>query len=192
MPYRPVRTKLDFVDRYIAGEFGNRSPTWGTIDEWLEHEQPNPNEGVLYHIRNRVAGGPTFYNVEGKDLPKKWKECVAKGARPSMLYISRMVPKEVEKGLLIQGEVMQGVHGLDMFYSVLPRPMREALSLTGVRAAGSIASSLLQSRMDPGSWDWLNELLLRYPDHVVEFSTYRTPWGTIPNRNTVIWEVRRY
>src|SRR4029079_14257562 len=54
----PVLTKGDFVQRYKQGEFGNASPTWNTFDEYLA-----ANYSGQLHIRNRVAGGPSWYNV---------------------------------------------------------------------------------------------------------------------------------
>jgi hypothetical protein len=40
-------------------------------------------------------------------------------------------------------------------------------------------------------YDWLQELLEIYPDHVIEFSSYSVPVGNL-QRCLVVWEVRKY
>ena len=89
--FPPVKTKRDFVRRYAKGEFGNASPTWNNIEDWFLTVRP---EG-LYHIRNRIAGGPTFYNVPRDDVFKAWNQIVSsKAENPENLYISQMCPTE--------------------------------------------------------------------------------------------------
>lgn len=188
MDYAPVKSKRDFVRRYKAGEFGNRSPTWNTLEEWGEAEYCGH-----VHIRNRVAGGPTYYNLCHFEVKDAWNYAIGEGgATPDSLYISAMAPHEHN---LIQGEVFQDPfgRGTRLFYSMLPGyPMRDALRITGLPAFGIMAVSLLRMHMNPVSYDWLNILLERYPGHVVEFSTFDIQWGTLPRFNTVFWEVRDY
>ena len=68
MEYKPVLNKKDFVKRYALGEFGNAAPTWETISEFL---QSGYNRGLI-HIRNRVVGGATYYNVESENVLRTW------------------------------------------------------------------------------------------------------------------------
>jgi len=46
--------------------------------------------------------------------------------------------------------------------------------------------------MTPSSHDDWNELLERYPGHVLEVSIYDRCLGDLPNRNSLVWEVRKY
>ena len=75
--YPSVNSKHDFVRRYWEGEFGNGAPTWNTLADWARetNDSDNPEvlhdlerKGVLYHVRNRVAGGPTHYDVKPTEL----------------------------------------------------------------------------------------------------------------------------
>jgi hypothetical protein len=184
---KPVLTKADFVVRYAANEFGNHSPTWDTVADWRA-ERGYPYTG-LYHIRNRVAGGPTYYNVPGVMLYRVWQEVLDTGVAPETLYISEMCPTQHTE---IQGEVMRWTNGLYLLYSRVKRPMREALVLKSEIAQGIIALELLRFFMCPNSLEWLWHLLDNYKDHVVEFTTFDCNWGTLPNYNTVYWEVRLY
>lgn len=184
--YPPVLTKKDFVRRYQLGEFGNRAPTWDSFDEWCDDKK---DFNALYHIRNRVAGGPTYYNVPGYKLWGKWDK-LCSNVKSSSLYISAMAPTEKT---VFQGEVQESKgDGLLLTYSTVVATMREALAKETRHSFGVMAECLLLYHMDHPSWEWLWVLLDRYPEHVIEFSVYSTCWGTIPNRNTVFWEVRKY
>lgn len=181
----PVLSKKDFVKRYARGEFGNCSPTWDNFvkfsmdfDRWTADQ--------LFHIRNRVAGGQTWYNVPKHEMWVRWNTACAL-VDPENLYISAMCPTEKT---VLQGEVMQGVNGLYLYYSQVRKPMRDALKEEAHEATGVCAKLLLEKFMDWNSLDWLNGLLDRYPDHVVEFTTLSVKWGTVPGYNTLFWEVR--
>jgi len=178
-----VRSKRNFVERYQRGEFGNRSPTWNDLTECLASGYTG-----LVHIRNRVRGGATWYDVPHGGLQDAWKHAVDKCGKIH-LYISAMAPTD---RTVLQGEVQQGYHGLDLYYTTVAQPMRQALATSSRQVRGIMASWLLRYHLCPNSHDWLLYLLDAYPNHVVEFSAYERPWGTVPGHNTVFWEVRQY
>ncbi|MFA5376278.1 MAG: hypothetical protein WC455_11090 [Dehalococcoidia bacterium] len=185
----PVLSKKDFVLRYRASEFGNRAPTWNTLEEFIEN-RPWLYLGTeqRYHIRNRRAGGPTWYDVCFKKVPFKWSLAINSGEK---VYISAMAPHYLN---VLQGEVMEGVWGWE-FYGArgcLGRPMREALRMRPMSRRGLEAKLLIQWSMNDLSYQWLEYLLEAYPGHVVEFSAFSTCWGTVPGHNSVVWEVRKY
>lgn len=185
---KPVLTKADFVRRYAAGEFGNAAPTWNTFEEWYQAAPWRVlGYNQLYHIRNRIAGGLTWYNVRRACLPIQWVDSTALCGEQN-LYISAMAPTELT---ILQGEVQDGIWGLELTYTKIKKPMRDALAERTQHTRGLMATLLLASLMDDLSWQWLQTLLCRYPDHVIEFSTYAKCWGTIPGYNTVFWEVRK-
>lgn len=194
MYFPPVLTKEDFVRRYAAGEFGNRSPTWNGIVEWATAYPMVPGPYVewadceLFHIRNRVAGATTWYNVRKYEMFEAWDYACSKFA-PSQLYISAMAPTHLTT---LQGELQRSIRGLDLYYSTVKKPMRDSLVEGGRQVSGATAVCLLRSYLDASSYEWVELLLDRYPDHVIEFSAYSRCWGTVPRRNTVIWETRAY
>lgn len=179
--YPPVLSKADFVRRFMAHEFGNKGPNWDTLEELVKSGYKG-----LVHVRSRQAGGPGWYNVLPEDVGKviNLHHCTAKSH-----YLAGMAPTEQT---LFQGEVQQTERGLDLFYSTVPKPMRDSLKEGGVQAYGTMAVALLRHYLCPKSLDWMYVLFERYPLHVIEFSTYGCNWGTVPGMNTVIWEVRRY
>lgn len=181
----PVLTKADFARRYMAGEFGNRAPSWDTLDDYCRSNY----RGGLIHVRNRVAGGSTWYNVRPEDVVATWDLAISKGYTAEQLYLSAMAPTELTT---LQGEVWRTVGGLELTYSTVKKPMRNALAESQLHTVGITANALLFDHMNDYSYDWLRTLLDRYPDHVVEFSCYGRDWGTVPGHNTVFWEVRAY
>lgn len=179
---RPVLTKADFVRRYQAGEFGNHSPTWDTLSEF---SQAHANITDAVHLRNSVIGGWTYYNVMALQALSLW----AASPNPRQWYCSAMAPTE---HTLFQGEVMEGPWGLNLTWTNVRKPMRDALAVYQEYDTGLTAKHLLQRSMNDLSWEWLQYLLESYPDHVIEFSVYDHCWGTHPGHNTVFWEVRKY
>lgn len=182
----PVLCKKDFVRRYAQGEFGNASPTWDSWGHWVEAGYPCwPGP---YHIRSRIKGGDTWYNVWGTALGITWRMACEQVGRQN-LYISAMAPTELT---VLQGEVQEGLWGWDLTYSRVKLPMREALAVDMQCLRGLAVRLLLRGAMNDLSYYWLQQLLQWYPDHVVEFSVYGKCWGTLAGYNTVFWEVRRY
>lgn len=182
----PILSKRQFVREYKAGHFGNAAPTWNNLDEWLQDKTTHAKG--LFHIRNRVAGGPTWYNLQWRSVYDIWTNLVEKtGLDYSSLYISAMAPHD--RGT-IQGEVMQSIDHLELTYTSAKRPMRDAFAEFTATTRGIDAVRVLKHYMCPNSWDWLNYLLDAYPGHVIEFSCFSVNWGTIPHENTVWWEVR--
>lgn len=178
--YPPVETKADFVRRFMADEFGNRGPNWATFDEYVESGYRG-----LVHIRNKQIGGPTLYNVAPNNVAFYWD---GMDCSPETHYLAGMAPTE---RTLFQGEVGL-LPELTLTWTTVAKPMRDALRERSMTTGGLLAVLLLQHYMNAASYEWLCELILRYPDHIIEFSCYDTNWGTLPGYNTVFWEVRKY
>jgi hypothetical protein len=175
----PVNSKRDFVRRYEQGEFGNRSPTWHTLEEYNLAEY----EGLV-HLRNRIAGAETYYDVPGALAGYVW-ELLPK----EQFYISAMAPTAKT---ILQGEAIQTPEGLSLLFTTVAKPMREALSFSSETVNRVVATMLIKHYMNAKSYDWFEHLLKVYPEHAIEFSVYSTCWGTLEGFNTVFWEVRNY
>ena len=182
--YPPVKTKRDMVRRYQAGEFGNHSPSWDSYLDWAK-EHLGTDKFELFHIRNRIAGGPTWYNVAKYLMADTWAAALRKSPS-NLLYISSMAPTH-----LLNGELMRTHEGLVLFYSAVQKPMRDSLKEGGREAKGLTAKLILQYYMNQRSYDWTMLLLDRYPDHVIEFTVVDRCWGTVPGFNALWWEIRR-
>jgi hypothetical protein len=180
----PVQNKTDFVRRYLAGEFGNRSPNWDTYQEYWDSGYDG-----LACIRNRVAGSRTYYKIPRDEMPQLVNRLIRGGEKAENLYYSAMCPDEFT---ILQGEVYRSDTGLRLFYSQLAStPMKIALAKDGREARGLMALGLIRGSMNQRSSDWLDYLLNEYEDHVVEFTVLSKCWGTEPGYNTLFWECRR-
>lgn len=157
-----------------AGILGNTLRTWETLDEYLSDGAPRN-----VALRTREQGGPFIQNLSPSQVKKHWSP---------RFFISEHAP---DYALTLQGEVQQSPNYIDLFCSTQSGyTMRDGLRKHGRMEYGYRAVSLMKINMDPGSFEWINILLNDHPDSVIEFSCY--PWavGKIPNRNTLIWEVR--
>lgn len=182
----PILSKRQFVAEYEKGTFGNRAPTWNTINEWITGSIGYQ----LFHIRNRVAGGETWYDIPlNKVLPVLASIITSGKYKESDLYFSAMAPTEKT---IFQGEVFRSYRHLSLFYSCLPLTMREGLAKDGKQVYGLEAEMLIKHYLDQRSYEHLMWLLDTYDDHVVELSTYSVNWGTVSGMNTIYWEIRCY
>lgn len=190
---KPVTTKHDFVRRYLNCEFGNRPPTWGSLEEWQADyyrraDTPWSRISGSFHIRNRNVGGKMWYNVPAHTMVPWWRSAEYYYGVGNF-YITQMAPPQ---HTIIQGEAALMPGGLYLYYSTLALPMRDALRESSHSIQGIMADSLLRQHMDQYSYIQFQELLESYPDHVIEFSVYSIDCGIIPNRNTIYWEIRAY
>ena len=144
----------------------------------------------LFHIRNRIAGGPTWYDVAKFEMADRWAEATLQ-VPSDKLYISAMCPTQLTT---IQGELMESpdTGELRLYYSDVKKPMRQSLIEGGRQVGAAAARNLLQSYLNPRSLSWLYWLLSGYPGHVIEFTALSRCWGSEPGHNTLFWEVRRY
>lgn len=173
-----ISSKKQFYELYLAGHLGNKLRTFASPSELRD---------------SRYYGTVTARSTSEHDktclyrIP--WKEAIH---LPKHFCFNEPAPDDQ---LLIQGEVMRTEAGLYLGYSTERYlPMRIALRKAKI-AQGLKAKLILEHFLSPASYEELMGLLgllERYPDAVVEFSTYDKCLGNLPHRNTIIWEVRNY
>lgn len=185
MSLPPVLNKRDMVQRLLNGEFGNAGPTWNSVEEFWDG---SPKTG-RFHLRCRIASGPTFYDLSEEEVQIHFRRCLSQGYKAEDWCVGQMAPTEKT---VIQGEVQQTPQGLYFYHTFIKKPMRDALQEGGTEAYGVMAQGLLKTYLPAVDYDWLQVLLDRYPGHVIEFSAYSTCYGTLPGRKTAWWEVRLY
>lgn len=174
----PVTSRADMTRRLRAGEFGNTFPFWTDLRDWPA--TPDTLWGVQHTI---IAGFPgTRLNVPTEGvIPLIERHFGGVGYR-----ISPMVPAG---SVQWEGDVWRG----GCSGNVVPEPGSWRTHMLRPRLwEGSAAVCLLSSLLNPNSYDDLQTLFDAYPDHIVEVSVLDRCLGTVPGRNTVVWEVRRY
>jgi hypothetical protein len=177
------------------GLLGNYLPTWGW-DEFLE----SGIDGSFGFRHRTSAGSPLFrrgFDRRGiisyvRDLLLKRKINVRDIliSQDTQLYDdARQLQGEVARADPRLGSGMVLTYSGSLNTSLTCREeVRQSriITLVGLRA-----KMLLQEFMDWPSYDFLQEVLERYPDAVVEFTTFSRSVGIL-NWNCIFWEVRNY
>lgn len=184
--FPPVLTKKDNYILWQGGFFGNKLRSWRSVDEW----RASKFSGMV-SIRTLVAGGgPCFYDVDDD----KVEGIIAGLGLPSdQVMINESAPNDA---VLLQGEYRNDAcidGSYDVFlHSWIQLKMRDALRKSSSTVTGLQARLLVQGLMTPSSFaDW-QVLIDRYPGHVLEVSIYNRCFGDTPQRNALVWEVRRF
>lgn len=181
-----ITSKTQFYELWQAGRLGNRPAAWPTLGD-LRHSGFRGLVTIRY--KGRAGGGVSTTHVPASEVGAAVERFVSDGADPQLLTFHESMP---DRQLLIQGEVVRSVGGLDLTYSLQPNiSMREAMRSPRT-SSGLTAKLILEQYLDPNSQDDLGILLTTYPDAVVEFGSYSVEVGIFPRRNTIFWEVRNY
>lgn len=181
-----ILTKLDSDEHFLRGDYGNRLRSWATLDDWLRRDgdQLGP-----YAVRTKMGGGgPCVYDLDPVGVLTTHERLVAQGIAPHYIMVNEMTP---DQAIVVQGEYANWDR--DAFhYSRVCAPMRVTLATSRELATGLSARRIIREAMSGSSYeDWL-VLIDRYPDHVLEVSIYDRPVGNMPDRNAIVWEVRKY
>lgn len=195
-----ITTKKDFLEKYTSGQLGNKLRSWNDLDTLKSSDYRGP-----VSIRSRLLSWKTMYYVPQERLDAILaKEGRLRGFATEDLYYNESAP---DHRLTIQGEYLNN-HTRYLMYSREKLAMKDALALPlnqdilpwpGAElgawrheSEGLLTEMLLRANMNANSYDDFQILRDEYPDHVIEFSCYDCELGSIPSRNTLIWEVRSY
>jgi hypothetical protein len=182
-----INNKEECYLLYEAGIFGNKALTWNSLQEIRDSGWKG--EVCMRGRLTQIERGKVVYNLNLNEVPRIIEQFKIDGIPESNIGFNQSMPDE---HLVIQGEVMKTWLGLSLMYTTKKEPMNSALKKESLYAEGLKAKLLLENSMCPSSYSDLEALFDWFPDSAVEFSTYNISVGNIPNRNTVIWEVRNY
>lgn len=178
-----ILTKKSNYELYERGLYGNKLRTWDNIHIFRE-------SGYIGSVTIRYKGinGGSYCCYDCKDIEPEVKRFISEGADIELFTFNESAPDE---RLIIQGEFTHGTSGYQLFYSLKKGKMRDCLK-EGISETGIKAKLIMQHLLSPNSFSDIMELIDIYPDHVIEFSTYNKSLGNCSQRNTIIWEVRKY
>lgn len=189
-----ILSKSRMYDDLTQGRFGNTIPIFGSVEAWEAWSDWGRYD--LWGIRCGVAGADKRMrlNVPRDEVATLYREWYPNGGG----NISPMI----DRWAVLRAEVFENdfghPFGLTMFY-VPPGvkidpvdPWRGSFRNYGKHAYGAAAVAIMKAYMWPGDYEDVRALLDEFPGHVVEFSACDRAVGKIPNRNCVIWEVRKY
>lgn len=179
-----IRSKAEYYELFERGVLGNRTQTWPSLKHLIW-------SNFRGNVTVRYKGVDSRFHQPNCTVPQAVAFCnsaIQQGAKWENFTFAEAPPDRVR---IFQGEVMRSDRYLNLYYSTLALPMREALRREGQEVQGLRAVLLLRSNLDPADYDWLWELFDTYPDAVIELSTFLWSTGTL-RRRTIFWEVRNY
>lgn len=131
--------------------------------------------------------------LEAWEVEDEWQWMLEHGADPDLMYISA-IHAQFNDSVTMQGELSRWPTGWRLEAVVgkdAPGILRYAMAKASVYS-GLVARHILECHLWPSSYEDLLALFELYPDSVVELSACSFEVGTVPGRNTIIWEVRNY
>lgn len=176
-----IKNKKQMYAALKRGDFGNTVNHWDSLEQMIS----DPYSGDVGCRCLEINEPWRLYCLPKCDL---LDELGRRGRDGTGLEFYESPPDDFRR---IQGEVMKGPGGLYFRYTFNRGPMRTALEAEERHARGLEAEMLLKRYSDPGCYDWIQELLTRYEEHVVEFTSYACPVGIL-RQTWIIWEVRLY
>ena len=189
---KPVLNKRQNYGLWQGGAFGNKLRAWRTVDEW--RDSGFAGQVVLRTVQG--GNGPCRYNLPPDEVESVVREWIVSGVASEQIMVNEAAP---EQHVILQGEYLNDIYLVDgkigwgyLRYSRKLAQMRDALAAAPEIAQRLRSDLLLKLAMTPSSYDDWNELINRYPGHVLEVSIYDRCLGDIPGRNSLVWEVRRY
>lgn len=177
-----INSKREFFDKWKQGLLGNSTRLW-----WDPHEAW-ASDAQEFGFREHRTGGGAWERVSRSqfwDTVFQWQI-----VHQRRFSIDDVCPDEHQT---VQGEICRTIRGLEGYIGASQLPMRKAMA-AGILIPRSPSETLvlLNTYMDPSSRDDVDMLFELYPDATIEFTCFRVNVGSIPNRNTLFWEIRNY
>ncbi len=175
-----LSSKADNIQAVQFGLFGNAPRQWDSFSDAFFADVPR------IVVRPREPGGRCWYDVDPWQWYLEYERC--DWFDVDDYYFNE---PSVKSTVTMNAEVTRRNGELELFYSELPDHMRPALRADGRMAYGLAALHIVRRKCDCYLLPVIEELLDELPDHVIEFTTFTAPYGTLGWRG-VVWEVRNY
>lgn len=183
---RVIAAKKRYYSLSESNFFGNRALTWGSVDEIIDSGWKGK---ICIRSKKGIERARTPFALTLEETILKIQEFKKEGIPSEELIFNESMPDEY---LTIQGEVMRSPENYSLVYSTIKAPMNIAFKKERLFAKGLRALNLLKGNLCPSSYESMQIIFDMFPNSVIEFSAYDIEVGNLPNRNTVIWEVRNY
>lgn len=181
-----IKCKNDYYFLYEKGFLGNKPLTWNSIEEIKKSKW---KKEICIRGRHGMARGKSRFNLTLSEASDYIEQLKQEGIPPEKLTFNQSMPDD---HLIIQGEIMRSPEIYSLTYTTIKKPMNRAFEEETLYANGLTALNLVKGSLVPSSYEDLQTLFNIFPDSIIEFSAYDILLGNLPNRNTIIWEVRNY
>lgn len=178
-----ITSKAEFFQLWKAGVLGNRNHLFDTLQQAIDSGFPEIGFREL-----GKAGGGAWCKAAREDVCGVYSTWVIAGRK---FIMDSSAPNE--QSTLI-GEICRTFRGLEGHMGISNGLSMRAAMKQGllIPRTGSTILAMFEKYMDASSQDDIQSLLELYPDATIEFACFSCDVGIIPNRNTLVWEVRNY
>ncbi len=186
---RAPSTKTESHELWQRGRYGNYIRTWPS--GYAAEKDGYFGPLTLRYRAHAGGGGPCIYDINAVQVDNHIEEYLSNHSHfeRDRFFVNEALHKEY---MVLQGELMKNPDWY-LFGNTKPMHMRDALKDKDVKTwTGCAVPIILRHCMSPGSYDDLMMVMDEWPDAVIEFSTLSIDFGAVPNRNSVIWELRGY
>lgn len=182
-----ITTKAANWRAWRSGVFGTRLRAWRTFEQW--HSSGFVGLTVIRILR--PASHWCIYNLDVNQTVETYQDLIEnKQINPLLITFNEAAPYN---RVILQGEMsLSGLCPYYLAYSTVKAQMRDALASNTRYLSGPLSLKIVKDLMTGSSQDDFDMVVERWPEHVVEFSIYECCVGDKPDRNTLVWEVRRY
>lgn len=184
----PITNKSQMYHLLRTGALGNTTTQYFNLKVWEESEDHARYD--VWGVRSTVPGGPCFLYCPRDEVRARAEEIAKAGYGYN---ISMMI--DVAVNVTLWADVHDTPTGLEVYgieYPPKGASWRKLMPSEGKTWKGLAAKMLLQKHLNASSLADVYALLELYPGHVVELSACAQCIGTVPGRNTILWEVRLY
>jgi len=181
-----VDSKKEYYFLYENGFLGNRPLTWNSIEEIIKTEWKG---GICIRGKKGIARSKARFDLSLDEAIEYIDKLKQEGISNEELTFNQSMPNS---HLLIQGEIMRSLKNYSLTYTTIKEPTNYAFAKETLHQEGINALHILKRNLFPSSYEDLNTLFDIFPDSTIEFGSYDICVGNLPNRNTIIWEVRNY
>lgn len=184
----PITTKRQMYPLLASGALGNTIPQFFSLEDWERDEEAQ--RYPVWGVRTLIPGGPCRLYCPREEV----RETVLRPEfQAAGVNISLMVDAVAD--VTLYADVYDAPQGLLVYCVESPgkgASWRRLMPERGRQLEGLAARVMLRKHLNPSSLADLEAVLERWPGHVVELSAIDRCLGTVPGRNAIVWEVRRY
>jgi hypothetical protein len=184
----PVLRKSRMYSLLSAGAFGNTIRQWFDVGEWERSD--DAARIPVWGVRTLTPGGPCRLYCPRDEVraTAERPEYAAAGVNVSMMI-------DAVCAVTLWADVYDSDAGVVVYGIEHPgkgASWRKDMPSKGRQFTPLQSRLLLGRHLNPSSLADLGAVLERWPGHVVELSACDRCFGTVPGRNAVVWEVRKY
>lgn len=182
----PIRAKGRMYDMLASGAFGNTVPSWSNLEKWTA--DPETVRYASWGIRTLSAGGLCRLYCPREEVEATVQEYQRKGFDCNISVMVDAITRVTLWADVYDSQIGVQVYGIEN--PGRGKSWRQLMPSEGRQYSGLTARMLLQKHLNANSLADLEDVLAKWPGHIVELSALERCFGTVPGRNAVIWEVR--